>query len=61
MLRGNIEHFLKKRLQEKLGISEMKKYNFVFLFPIACSFDFCKNMNPRLYILFLVNICFENY
>ena len=39
-----------------------------FLFPAVFIFDFCKNMNPRLYILFLVdksmtyimNICFEN-
>ena len=26
-----------------------------FLFPTVCLFDFCKNMNPRFYILFLVD------
>ena len=26
-----------------------------FLFQTVCLFDFCKNMNPRRYILFLVD------
>ena len=43
MLRRNIEHFLKKRRYEKL----------VFSFPRV--FDFSKNMNSRLCILFLVD------
>ena len=57
MLRRNIEHFLKKKKQkkkhiyEKLGVSEM---NF-FLFPTVCIFYFRKNMDPRPYILFLVD------
>ena len=45
MLRQNIEHFLKKHIYEKLEISEMKQLNkFFFLF-----------LDPRLYILFLVD------
>ena len=55
MPRRNIEHFLKKPIWEKLGIFEMKQLNFFFPFPIACIFYFCKNMNPRIYILFLVD------
>ena len=35
MLRQNIEDFLKKRIWENLGISEMKKLNF-FLLPTVC-------------------------
>ena len=31
-----------------------EKYIF-FLFPTVCIFDFCKNVNPRLYILYLVD------
>ena len=31
------------------------KNTFFFLLPTECNFDFCKNMNPRLYILFLVD------
>ena len=51
-----IEHFLKKRTFEKLGICEMKQLKkFFFLFPMVCIFDFCKNINPRLYILFSVD------
>ena len=58
MLRRNIERFLKSRIYEKLGISEMKllkKSCFFFQFPTVCIFDFFENMNPRLYILFLVD------
>ena len=51
MLRRNIEHFLKKHIYEKLGVSAM---NF-FLFPTVCIFYFRKNMDPRPYILFLVD------
>ena len=40
--------FWKKHMYEKLGISEMK-------FATVCIFDFCKNMNPRFYILFLAD------
>ena len=35
-------------MYEKLGISEMK-------FATVSIFDFCKNMNPRFYILFLAD------
>ena len=52
MLRRNIENFLKKGIYEKLGISEMKKLIFFFLFPNVCIF-FAKNTIPRLKILFL--------
>ena len=56
MLQRNIEHFLKKRIKEKLGISELKQLkNFFFLFQTVCIFDFCENMNQGLYILFLVD------
>ena len=54
MLHRNIEHFMKKRICEKLGISEKLK-KIYFLFPTVCIFDFSKYMNPRLYILFLVD------
>ena len=58
MLRRKIEHFLKKPIQEKLGISEMN------LKSTVCIFDFCKcehlNMHPRLYILFLVDKSMTN-
>ena len=58
----------KKHVYEKLGFSEIKQFEkFFFLFPMICTFDFCKNMSP-LYILFLVDkymtqimsMCFEN-
>ena len=70
MLWQNIEHFLKKCIWEKLGISEMKWLKkYLFLFPTICIFDFCKNISPRLHISFLVdksityimNIYFENF
>ena len=59
MLLRNIEHFLEKRIWEKLGISELKwlKKNYFFLFPTVCIFYFCKNLNPSLYIYFgLINL-----
>ena len=46
MLRRNIENFLKKGIYEKLGISEMKKLNFFFLFPNVCIF-FSKSMTSK--------------
>ena len=56
MLRRNIEHFLKKRIYKKLGISEMEqpRRNIFFLFLTVCAFDFCKNMNepPSLHVVF---------
>ena len=57
MLRRNFEYFRKKRLYEKLGISEIKQLEkkLFFLFPTVCILDFCTNMSPRLYILFLVD------
>ena len=57
VLRRNIEHFLIKTIYKKWGIPEMKqlKNTFFFLFPTVCVFDFCKNMNSRLYILFLLD------
>ena len=57
MLRRNIEHFLKKSIQEKLRIFEMKYLKKVF-FSISNRlffFYFCKNMNPHFYILLFVD------
>ena len=55
ILRRNTEHFLKKPKFRK--IYEFLKWNNwkiqFFLFRTVCIFGFCKNMNPRLYILFL--------
>ena len=56
MLQRNIKHFLKKLKYKKLGISRMnwlKKY--FFLLPTVFIFYFCKNINPPLCILFLVD------
>ena len=36
-------------------ILEVHCYILLVFFPTICIFDFCKNMNPRLYILFLVD------
>ena len=46
MLLRNIENFLKKGIYEKLGISEMKKLIFFFLFPNACII-FSKNTTSK--------------
>ena len=54
MLQRNIKHYLKKRIYEKLEMSEMKQLNFCF-YSQQSVFDFSTNMNPRLYILFMVN------
>ena len=35
--------------------NELAEKNFFFLFQTVFIFDFSKNMNPRLYILFLVD------
>ena len=56
MLRRKIEHLLKKLKYEKLGYSRnelAEQKVFFFLFQIVFIFAFSKNMNPRLYILFL--------
>ena len=46
MLRQNIQHFLKKPTQERLGISKMKQLEKIFLlFQTVCIFYFCKIMN----------------
>ena len=48
--------FFKKAHIGRLGISEVKQLKKIFLlFPTVCIFYFCKNMNPRLYILFLAD------
>ena len=52
----NFEHFLKKPIQEKLGISKTKYLEKNFFYSTVRIDAFCKNMNPRLYILFLVII-----
>ena len=54
MLQRNIKHYLKKRIYEKLEMSEMKQLNFYF-YSQQSVFDFSTNMNARLYILFMVN------
>ena len=45
MLRKKNEHFLKKGILKKSFL----------LFPTVCIFDFCRNMNSRLYIFFLLD------
>ena len=52
----NFEHFLKKPIQEKLGISKTKYLEKKIFFSTVRIDAFCKNMNPRFYILFLVII-----
>ena len=55
MLRRNIEHFLEKTDIWKIRIFWNKlTEKFFFLFSTVCVFYFCKNLNPRLYDLFLV-------
>ena len=54
MLWRNIDYFLQKRKYEKLAFSEMNSLK-IFLFPWVFIFDFFKNMNPRLCILFLAD------
>ena len=51
-----IEHFLKKVHIGKIRNfwNEITEKNFFFLFPTVWILDFCKNMNPRRYISFLV-------
>ena len=50
---GNIEHFLKKTILEKLGISEITEIFFFFFQSFVCYF--CKNMNLRLNILLSID------
>ena len=35
--------------------NEKAEKKIFFQFPNMCIFDFCKNMNPRLYLLFVVD------
>ena len=49
--------FSEKAPIEKIRNSwiEITEKLFSFLFPTVCIFYFCRNMNPRLYILYLVD------
>ena len=52
MLRRNIEHFLKKRLEEIKNFWNEITEKMFFSISNGLYFWFCKDMNPRLYILF---------